>query len=103
MPPAPIVVWLAQQLACMLARYCYRSKDQIDAEAVVPVPRVHDHFRCWPIATLPQEFMSATPPKADQLKPGLARTQPGTGRTGANCGNCWPCYRITSSARSSNA
>jgi len=27
------------------------------------------HVRKWPIATLPQEFMSAVPPKADKPEP----------------------------------
>ena len=51
-----------------------RNKRDSACPADGSVSRLHhirgrDHGSFWPIATLPQEFMSAMPPKADEPEP----------------------------------
>jgi hypothetical protein len=58
----PKMAGAAREAARFLLIAAGRAADPSDAP-------VRDHFRGWPIATLPQEFMSAVPPKADKPEP----------------------------------
>jgi len=67
--PAINMLMVRMGASSELLHYARSSRQGEERGRASRIVRVNDRF--WPIATLPQEFMSAMPPKAD--KPELMR------------------------------